>query len=270
MKKAISIWCFPGDMPVREAMKQAKAAGFDGIELALNEEGEPGLDRQPSQIKDIKAAADSIGIEISSFATGLGWKHPLLTRDQAMYQKAKAIHETQVRFAAILGTDCVLSVPGTVNPDMPYAEAYERGVAAYRECAKAAEECGVTIGIENVWNKFLVSPLEAARFIDDIGNPWVQFFFDAGNVLLFGYPEHWIPILGKRIRKVHIKDFNTARFVFTTLLNGDVNYPAVTAALKAVGYDDYLIAEVGPISPAFPRYLVEETSRAMDQILGRG
>ena len=133
-----------------------------------------------------------------------------------------------------------------------------------------AQEYSVAIGVENVWNKFLLSPLEAARFIDDIGHPWVQFFFDVGNVLTFGYPEQWIRILGKRIRKVHIKDFQTGPHVFTTLLNGDVNYPAVTAALREVGYDGYLIAEVGPTNRGFPTYLIEETSRAMDKILGRG
>jgi hexulose-6-phosphate isomerase len=270
MKKSVSIWCFPGSISLKEAMKQAKEAGFEGIELALNEQGEMALDWEPFQVKDIKLYADSIGIEISSFAIGLGWKYPLITRDQAMYQKAKDILQRGLRFAGILETDCVLSVPGTVNPDMPYDEAYQRGVAAYQDCAKMGQEYGVTIGVENVWNKFLVSPLEAARFIDDIGRPYVQFFFDVGNVLLFGYPEQWIRILGQRIRKVHIKDFDTGQHVFTTLLNGNVNYPAVTAALKEVGYDGYLVAEVGPISLAFPRYLIEETSRAMDKILGRG
>ncbi len=266
MKKSISIWCFPGAMPLKQAMKQAKDAGFEGIELALNEQGEMALDWDPFKVKDIKLYADSIGLEISSFAVGLG----LITRDQAMYQKAKQALQKGLRFAGILETDCVLSVPGTVNPEMPYDEAYQRGIAAYQECAIMAQEYGVTIGVENVWNKFLLSPLEAARFIDEIGHPYVQFFFDVGNVLIFGYPEQWIRVLGKRIRKVHIKDFQTGPRVFTTLLNGDVNYPAVVAALKEVGYDDYLIAEVGPISPAFPAYLVEETSRAMDKILGRG
>jgi L-ribulose-5-phosphate 3-epimerase len=269
MKKSISIWCFPGNMTLKDAMKQAQQAGFDGIELALNEQGEMALDWDPFKVKDIKLYADSIGLGISSFAIGLGWKYPLITRDAGMYKKAKDILQTGLRFAGILEVDCILSVPGTVNPDMPYDEAYERGVAAYKDCGKMAQEYGVTIGVENVWNKFLLSPLEAARFIDEIGHPWVQFFFDVGNVLLFGYPEQWIRILGKRIRKVHIKDFQTGPGVFATLLNGNVNYPAVTKALAEVGYDGYLVAEVGPICPAFPEYLIEETSRAMDKIVGR-
>jgi L-ribulose-5-phosphate 3-epimerase len=270
MKKSISIWCFPGGTSLKDAMKQAKDAGFDGIELALNEQGEMALDWDPFKVTDIKLYADSIGLEISSFASGLGWRYPLITRDEAMAKKANDIMQTCLRFAGILEVDCVLSVPGTVNPEMPYDEAYERGITAYKGLSKMAEEYGVIIGVENVWNKFLLSPLEAARFIDEIGHPYVQFFFDAGNVLLFGYPEQWIRILGKRIRKVHIKDFQTGPGVFTTLLNGDVNYPAVTAALKEVGYDGYLVAEVGPINKGFPTYLIEETSRAMDKIVGRG
>ena len=274
MKKGVSIWCFPTDLPLKQAIKQAKDAGFEGIELALNEQGEMAVSWKPSQVQDILSYAQEIGLEIAGFALGLGWKYPLVTRDAALAKKAKELHEQSLRFASLLKADVVLSVPGTVNPDMPYDEAYERGVAAYRECAAMAESCGVKIGVENVWNKFLLSPLEFARFIDDIGHPYVQAYFDAGNVLLFGYPDQWIRILGRRICKVHIKDFQRGpTFVgpisFTTLLNGDVDYPAVTAALAAVGYDGYLIAEVGPISPAFPTYLIEETSRAMDRILGR-
>ena len=120
MKKSISIWCFPGGMSLKDAMKQAKEAGFDGIELALNEQGEMALDWDPFKVKDIKLYADSIGLEISSFASGLGWRYPLITRDSAMAKKAKDIMQTCLRFAGILEVDCVLSVPGTVTPDMPY------------------------------------------------------------------------------------------------------------------------------------------------------
>ena len=274
MKKGISIWCFPGGLPLREIMQQAKQAGFEGIELDLREEGEMSPDWSAAQVKDLRLYAHDLGLEIASFAMGIGWKYPLVTRDAALAHKAKELLATSLRFAQLLETDVVLSVPGTVTPDMPYDEAYERGVAVYRECAATAEDHGVIIGPEIVWNKFLYSPLEFARFIDDIGHPYVQAYFDVGNVLLFGYPDQWIRFLGKRICKVHIKDFQrgptfTGPLNFTTLLNGDVDYPAVTAALGQIGYDGYLIAEVGPISPAFPRYLIEETSRAMDKILGR-
>jgi hexulose-6-phosphate isomerase len=209
------------------------------------------LDWDPFKVKDIKLYADSIGLDISSFAIGLGWKYPLITRDADMYKKAKDILQTGLRFAGILETDCVLSVPGTVNPDMPYDEAYERGVAAYKDCGKMAEEYGVTIGVENVWNKFLLSPLEAARFIDEIGHPWVQFFFDAGNVLLFGYPEQWIRILGKRIAKLHLKEFSRKKRdkeglwkgFEVALLEGDNDWPAIMKAVDEIGYTSWGIAE---------------------------
>jgi hexulose-6-phosphate isomerase len=269
MKKAISIWCFPGGTSLEQAMRQARDAGFQGIELALNEEGDLALGWQPSQVKEVLALSKKIGIEISSLASGLGWKYPAVSKDAATSRKGQEVIKKGLEFGQLLGIDCFLSVPCTVGDSLSYDEAYEMGVKVYRELGRAAEQFGVTIGVENVWNKFLLSPLEFARFVDDVGHPLVQAYFDVGNVLVFGYPEQWIRILGKRIKKVHVKDFR--RSVgnitgFTTLLNGDVNYPAVMKALREIGYDDHVIAEVGPANPACPGFLIEETARAFDVI----
>jgi hexulose-6-phosphate isomerase len=269
MKKAISIWAFPGGTTIEQAMQKAKRFGFDGIELSLNEEGELGLDRQPSQVKQVLDMSKRIGIEITSLASGLGWKYPAVTKDAAASRKGQEVIKKGLEFGQILGVDCFLSVPCTVTDSLAYDEAYEIGVKVYRDLGRAAEQWGVTIGVENVWNKFLLSPLEFARFIDEIGHPMVQAYFDVGNVLQFAYPEQWIRILGKRIKKVHVKDFRTSIgniTGFTTLLNGDVNFPAVMKALREVGYDGHIIAEVGPINRACPDYLLEETSRAFDLI----
>jgi hexulose-6-phosphate isomerase len=271
MKKAISIWAFPNGTEIRQAMSLAKQTGFDGIEVALNEKGEMALDWQPSQVKELKAYAGSAGIGISSLAIGLGWKYPVVTRDESMAARAKDVVKKGLQFASALEVDAVLTVPCTVSDDLPYDEAYARGVEVYKELGKTAEANGVCVCVENVWNKFLLSPLEFARFLDDIGHKFVGAYFDVGNVLVFGYPQQWIRLLGKRIKKVHVKDFKTSIGNiqgFTTLLNGDVNYPAVMQALRDVGYDDYLVAEVGPSNPACPQYLLEQTAAALDYILG--
>ncbi len=270
MKSAISIWSFPGGTPLKQAMDKAKKFGLDGIELALNEEGEMSLKSDPSDVKALLDHARSIGLGITSLATGLGWKYPPVTRDANIAAKGRQIVETGLKFAQILQVDCILSVPCTVSENLPYDEAYTRGVEVYRDLGKVAEKYGVTIGVEIVWNKFLYSPLEFARFIDDVNHPLVQAYFDVGNVLVFGFPDQWIRILGKRIAKVHVKDFRRSIgniTGFTTLLDGDVDYAAVMKALKEIGYDDYLIAEVGPINPAAPDFLVEKTARALELIL---
>jgi L-ribulose-5-phosphate 3-epimerase len=270
MKKALSIWCFPGGTGVQDAMRAAKRAGFDGIELALGEDGELSPSTSDADAAKIRQAAADIGLEISSFASGLGWKYPLIGDDAGARAKAMDLTRHALRLAKALGADCVLSVPGTVNEAVPYDEAYARCVATYKELGPDAEAAGVYLGIENVWNKFLLSPLEMARIVDEIKMPYVGAFFDVGNVLVNGFPQQWIRILGRRIRKVHIKDFKTSIGNiqgFTTLLNGDVNWPAVVEALKEIGYDGYLVAEVGPPNKTFPEHLIEDTSRAMTKIL---
>jgi len=273
MKKAVSIWCFPGGTSIKDAMRQAKEAGFDGIELAMAEEGELSLQTSPFGVKALRLEADRIGIEISSLATGLGWKYSLFSNDPKERAQAKAVHKKALRAAQILDLDVILSVPGALKPDIRYDVAYQRTVKAYQELAPAAEAYGVKIGVEVVWNKFLYSPMEFARLIDDVGHPYVQAYFDAGNVLVFGYPQHWIEILGKRIVKVHVKDFLTSVgniTGFRPLLHGDVPFPEVVKALQKVGYDDYLIAEVGPSEEVPREKLLKQTSEALTKIIGYG
>jgi hexulose-6-phosphate isomerase len=171
----------------------------------------------------------------------------------------------------VLGVDTILVVPGLVTPEVGYVEAYERAAEALNELKDDAKKYGVCIGVENVWNKMLVSPLEMAKFIDDINSEYVQAYFDIGNVLLFSYPEHWIRALGSRIRKVHVKDFRTncGNFDgFVDLLCGDVNFPAVTKALDEVGYDGYVIAEIGAYK-TYTDQLIWNTSASLGRILGK-
>ena len=278
MKKGINIWSFRGGISPREYISMAKDAGYDGIEFALDETGIISLDSSDNEIKEIKRIAEGEGLETPSLASGLYWKYPLTSSNEATREKAKDIVKRQLDVAALLGADTILVVPGLVGADFipggevtEYDVAYDRSLEALTELKGYAEKTKVNIGLENVWNKFLLSPLEMRDFVDKIDSPYVGVYFDVGNVLFSGYPEHWIKILGNRIKKVHFKDFKVSVGNingFVDLLSGDVNYPAVVEQLEKVGYDDFVIAEMG-VYKNYPDQTVYTTSIAMDKILGR-
>jgi hexulose-6-phosphate isomerase len=154
-----------------------------------------------------------------------------------------------------------------------YDLAYERATEFIKAALPAAEKAGVTIAVENVWSKFLLSPLEMRAFVDQFGSKNVGVYFDVANTLAFGYPEHWIEILGSRIKRVHFKDYRRNVGTvdgFCDLLSGDVDWPAVMAALRKVGYNGWIAAEMIPPVPFYkhcPEVLIHTTSRAMDAIL---
>ena len=282
MKKGISIWSFPNEMSIQECINLAAKEGFDGIELALNETGLMSLESTADEISVYKKAARAAGIEISSLATGLYWSYSLTSENELIRKKAADIVKKQLDMAQILEVDTILVVPGAVGVDfipnceiVDYDVAYERALTSITELAGYAEAKGISIGIENVWNKFLLSPLEMKSFIDSIGSEYVGAYLDVGNVVYSGYPEHWVKILGKRIKKVHFKDYRRevgSAAGFVDLLSGDVNFPAVIKRLKDIGYESYITAEMIPPVPFYkyyPEQLIHNTSKAMDRILGR-
>lgn len=277
MKKGISIWSFAG-ATLEENMKLAKDAGFDGIELALDEEGEVSLKSTKEDILKVKAMAEKIGLELYSVASGLYWTYNYTSENEDNRIKAKEITKKQLEVASWLGCDTILVVPGAVDVAfdpaseiVEYDVAYERALSALKELAPYAEELKVSIGVENVWNKFLLSPMEMADFIDKVGSDYVGAYFDVGNVLYIGHPEHWIKILGKRIKKVHFKDYRKEAgglCGFVDLLSGDVNWPKVMEQFKNIGYDNWVTAEMLPPYTHYPEAIVYNTSLAMDKILG--
>jgi hexulose-6-phosphate isomerase len=278
MKKAINIWSFEQGRPYIEYMQIAKDAGFDGIEIGILEEGELNLDSPEREILRFRELADRIGIEIKSVVSGMYWKYPITHGDQRVREHAKQSVRKHLRGASLLGADTILVVPGGVGtdyiPDFPvvdYEVAYNRALEAFRELAPEAEQYKVNIGIENVWNKFLLSPLEFRSFIDSIGSPFVGCYFDVANTLLTGYPDQWIRILGReRIRKVHVKDFRTSVGTlngFVDLLAGDVDFKAVLAALKEIGYNDYLTAEMIPTYQQYSDQMIYNTAASLDRII---
>jgi L-ribulose-5-phosphate 3-epimerase len=270
MIKSISYWSFP-QMSIEEILRTAKQLGYQAVELTLEAEGEICPSSSPDDIKRIKDLAESIGIQTPTLATGLGWAHPAVGPTDAAGAQGLEIVKKELEFAEILGASTVLVVPCTVGPDFEYDMAYDRTVEVFSgPIADEAASRGVCIGLEYVWNKFLLSPLEFRRIIDEINRPYVQAYFDVGNVLIAGFPEQWIRILGERIKAVHFKDFKLAIgniTGFIDLLEGDVAWDRVMAALKAIGYQGAVTAEMMPPYGYFPLKLVEHTSSAMDAIL---
>lgn len=283
MKKSISIWSFPFDWPLERKLKVAKEAGFAGFEIDLTEDGPVNLRSGKAELAAVRRQVESAGLQLSGLATGLYWGANAASADPAVRAKAAAILDAEIKAAAELGLDAVLVVPGAVGVDfipgaeiVPYDSAYERAGQFLRAALPLAKERKVTVCVENVWNKFLLSPLEMKSFIDSFKSEHLAAYFDVGNALLTGYPEHWIAVLGKRIHRVHFKDFrrNVATVDgFCDLLSGDVDWPAVMGALRAAGYDGWVAAEMIPPVPFYkhcPEILIHNTSRALDAIFALG
>lgn len=259
MKKGICIGCLPRNLDLRGRLGLAKECGFDGIECNTCE-----TDAEAEELRDL---ARDVGIEIHSVMDSLHWKCPLSSLDNEVREKGIAHIEQSIRTATIVGADTVLVVPGVVNEDTPYEVAWERSLDAMKRLAPVAEQAKVCLCIENVWNKFLLSPREMNEFIGAVGSPWVQAYFDVGNILAYGYPDQWIRSLGPRLRKVHLKGFQVAQHRFVYLLEGDVPWPKVMRALGEVGYDGYLTAEMPPY-PCCPGVAVGDIARHIEQLMG--
>lgn len=278
MKKGINIWSFPAGT-VKQSLELAKDAGFEGVELALNPEGELSMNATESEIIGVKNMAADMGLELYSLSSGLCWEYRLSDDDAAMRAKAKNMIRRQLEMAKLLGADTILVVPGAVNVSFSHPEkkvaydvVYNRSLEGIAELEPYAKELGVSIGLENVWNKFLLSPMEMRDFIDKIGSDYVGSYLDIGNTLYCSYPEDWVRILGKRIKKVHFKDYRIEAgglHGFVDLLAGDVDYPEVVKALDEVGYNGWVSAEMIPNYKHFTETIIYNTSLSMDKILGR-
>lgn len=250
-------------------------AGFDGVEVTISE----GLEREVlpfsargylrieslrEDVEELREASRDTGLEIHSVRGGLLWKYPLTSPNPNVRKKAEEIVCRGLRVASQLGAATLLVVPGVVSEDMPYDEAYALALSALRRLSRVAEEEDVSIGVENVGNNFLLSPLEMRDFVDGVGSEKVGVYLDVGNVLALrqAFPEHWIRILSRRIKKVHLKDYNRALKGVTYLLHGDVNWPKVIKGLKAIGYNDYLTAEISPYR-LFPELFFRDLAKTI-------
>lgn len=245
---------------VLEKFRLVKALGFDGVELDSP---------NPLQEKEILDAMDKTGLHIPGVVNSLHWSSPLSDSDPAVRAKCAESMKTALRDCKKYGGTTVLLVPAVVNEKVSYAEAYERSQAEIRKILPVAEETGIKIALENVWNNFLLSPLEAARYLDEFNHPMIGWYFDVGNIVRYGWPEHWIRTLGKRILKVDIKDYSRKKAsdegiwkgFDAELGEGDANWAAVNKALKEVGYQGWGSAEVN----GGDRVRLKEISDRMDR-----
>ena len=256
MKKAVNQWAFPGNFSIPDIIQLAGKHRFDGIELCPDEEGIFPLKIEQHKLKEWKVLSEEKNLKICSIASGLHWKYNLASPNSETRKKAIDVAKRLIEIASILEAKSILLIPGFVNVPwdpssevVPYETAYENSRLSISEIAQFAADAKVSLGLENVWNKLFLSPLEFRNFIDNFNNQWVRVHFDTANVLISGYPEQWIEILEKRIITIHVKDFKLSVGNingFCLPLEGDVNWPAVMKSLNKVDYDDFLIAEIIP------------------------
>jgi L-ribulose-5-phosphate 3-epimerase len=244
LKKAIHLGMISGNQSVLEKFKLAKDLGFDGLEV--NGPSDP-------QKAEILKACEETGLKIANVMDSVHWSDTLSDPDAAVRARGVEGLKNAMRDCKAYGCSTVLLVPGVVNKKVSYDEVYERSQAEIRKAIPLAEELGVKIAIENVWNQFLLSPMEAARYVDEFKSDAVGWHFDVGNIVNYGWPEQWIHILGKRIFDVHVKEFSRGKRdkeglwkgFDVELLEGDDDWPAVMKALDDVGYHGWMIAEIG-------------------------
>ncbi len=282
MKKGINYWSFPGGLegtlPVADAIQLAKKFGFEALELSFGLTGAVSVTSTQSEAEDWRSLADSGGIALDSVCSGTYWTRAIGDPDPASAAAAMGDLEAMIKLSAWVGATTLLTIPGKVDlytgtePGNEYAGVYDLASAQIQKLVPLAAECGVKLAIENVWNKFLLSPREMAEFIDQFDSPWVAAYVDVANMMLYGYPEQWLKILNHRVAGVHFKDFRRSVGTldgFVDLLEGDVNWPAVMSALEEIGYTGPVVAEMVPLYQHYPLVRVANTSRAMESILGR-
>lgn len=257
IRKAVEYSMLPKALSIPDKFRLAREAGFEAIECPTTPD--------QAQAEEMLAASKQFGVPIHSVMNSEHWNSPLSSEDPAVVEKSLEGMRTSLHNAKLWGADTVLLVPAVVNPQTSYKAAWERSQRQIRKLIPLARELKVIIGIEEVWNKFLLSPLEMARYVDEFRTPWIRAYFDVGNIEIWGYPQDWIRTLGSRIVKVHIKDFSFKKrqAEFTPLLEGEIDWKAVHAAFREIGYHGTATVE---LAGGDADYLIE-VNRRFEKIL---
>jgi L-ribulose-5-phosphate 3-epimerase len=255
VKKGLVMDMLPSKLSYGDRFKLARDVGFEVVQAPTT----PDM----HEAEEMKKAADGAGIRIDSVMNMDHWKYPLSSGDAAVVAKSMEGMRTSLRNAKVWGSDAVLLVPAVVNAETSYREAWTRSQKQIRELIPMAAELNVVIALEEVWNKFLLSPLEMAKYVGEFASPWIKAWFDVGNVVLYGYPQDWIRTLGKSIYKVHLKDFKRKEggYAWVNLGDGDVDWAAVRKAFAEVGYSGSVIAELDGGDEAYLRDVSERMDR---------
>ena len=284
MKKSINLWAlpYPAKMTLKESLQLCKDAGFEGVELNYALEGDLSPQTSDAQIQAIGKLAQQIGIQISGLCSFLFWPYSLTHEDPQRREKGIELAIKMIRAARLLCTENLLVVPGAVyipwlkdEPPVAPDVCDRRAREAVRRLMPEAEKAGVYLNIENIFaNGFLHSPQEMVEFVDSFRSDRVRVHFDTGNIMQYHFPEHWIPLLGKRIQNVHLKEYSKEvhefnLHAFRPLLDGTTNWPAVLEAFDQAGYRGYLTFEYFHPYPHCPEALVYHTSDSLDRMLGR-
>ncbi len=253
-RKAVKFDMVAGDAAVLEKFRLLRELGFEGVDMP----GPSGL-----SVDEVVAARDATGLVIHGVVDSVHWGSPLSDPDPEVCAAGRSGLVQALRDCKVYGGSTVLLVPAVVNQQVSYDDAWDRSRAEIATVLPLAEDLGVKIAIENVWNNFLLSPLEAARYVDEFGSPWIGWYLDPGNVVRYGWPEQWVRILGKRILKLDVKEYSKTAGFDVELGEGDCNWPAVCGALREVGYEGWATAEV----PGGDAKRLAGIARRMDRIL---
>lgn len=261
LKKSLKFDMVKEDLSILDKFKLLKDLGFDGVELET-----------PNNLpmKEVLQARDKTGLEIPGVVCGATWKSQLSHRDPAVRAEGVRLVKQSLNDCKQYGGTTVLVIPGVVGEETSYQDAYVRSQEEVKKLFSEVEKTGIKIAFENVWNNFLLSPLECAKYVDEINHPMIGWYFDVGNVVRYGWPEHWIEVLGKRIMKLDVKEYSRKihfeegawKGFDVELLEGDCNWPAVNAALRKIGYSGWGSAEV----PGGNRDRLRIISQKMDEI----
>ncbi len=262
IKKAVLYGMLPSNLSAADRFQLAHESGFVEVEC--------GTTPDRAQAEELLDAAKKAGLRIHSVMNSDHWRYPLSSSDPSVVAKCVEGMEVSLRNAKLWGADTVLLVPAVVNPETSYRDAWERSQTQIRKLIPLAKELKVVIAVEEVWNKFLLSPIEFARYVDDFKSPWVKAYFDVGNVVLYGYPQDWIRTLGDRIVKLHLKDFRFRKgssgnqeAQWVNLREGDINWKQIHAALGEIGYKGTATVELSGGDAAY----LKDLSGRVDKIL---
>jgi L-ribulose-5-phosphate 3-epimerase len=261
IRKGVLLDMLPKKLSYADRFKMARDVGFEVVQAPTTPD--------PREAEEIKRAAEGAGMAIDSVMNMDHWKYPLSSGDPAVVEKSMEGMRTSMHNAKLWGADAVLLVPAVVNPETSYRDAWTRSQEQIRKLLPLAEELRVDISLEEVWNKFLLSPLEFVQYVDEFQSRWVRAWFDVGNVVLFGYPQDWIRTLGKRIDQLHLKDFKRRQssYEWVNLGEGDVDWPAVRGALVEIGFSGSATVELESVDDSIAQGYLRDVSQRVDRLL---
>ena len=254
LKKAVLITMLPKEMSYLDRFRLAVDVGFEAVEAQTVED--------PREAEAIKDASDKAKLRIHSVMNMAHWRYPLSSSDPAVVEQSIKGMQTSLRNARLWGADTVLLVPAVVNPQTTYTDAWTRSQDQIRKLIPLASELRVVIAVEEVWNKFLLSAPDFAKYVDQFNSPWIRAYFDVGNVVMYGFPQEWIRTLGRRIAKFHLKDFKFETRQWVPLGEGSIDWREVRRAIGEIGFSGYLTVEL----PGGDEAYLREVSKRVDKI----